>query len=281
MPRRYEDYRNEEAGRASGDFDTVNPRVLSTLQDRPEEAAALAGTLEARRNARKAIQEEQEKSRSVRVADKVIEVYEETSSPQPPRLDAHFGGAGAVREVSMREEAARRVDREDAARLEEFDTQTRAIIDKATVQHEHAEQKDGTVQSDANSQSLQVQRFKAEIHQVAERAWRARDQAHRIFRNDRERLLEEARKSGAENPAREVATAQRNVIEAIRKQEHSEFHEVFQRHGWDRSQQNVMFYPDGHLNTAAFENAVDGIQAEQSTQQSYEATLDMDDDQTS
>lgn len=280
MPRRYEDYRNQETGRAREDFDTANPHVLSTLQDRPEEAAALAHTLEGRRGARKEIEVEQEKSRSLRIADRVVEVYDEANSPQPSRLDARFGGADAVREVSMREEAARRVDQEDAARLEEFDAQTREIVDRARIMREDATQADAAAPSEDTSQPFQVQRFKAEIHKVAERAWCARDQAHRMFRDDRERLLNEARRNGAENPSQEVAIAQRKILETIRKQEHSEFHEVFQRHGWDRSSQNVMFYPDGQLNVTAFENAIDGRQEEPAASPTHEHGFEMDDDHT-
>jgi len=168
-----------------------------------------------------------------RVEKETLKIYDERSAPHPhPKWEI----ADLYSEGSIHEEAIRRV-KEQIAHEQAQKEQSRNVTNNVPQDERPSEKERIAAMPDEEKQK----HFKAEIHKAVETAKTAREQARKIFYNDRERLIEEARNNGSQEPEKDVSIAQRKINRDIDQQEHRDIHAVFEKHGWDYDKQSVSF----------------------------------------
>jgi|GEM_PF-5741610 len=258
MSRDFETMHRQNKGALKRAFEEETPRILERFQGNALALKIAGALLEERASARGVLEGELERSRTQRVAETVVKLWEERGREMYGVPRPSWAEARAIDEKSYREEAAGRVELEIEGQLAEFDRETQARLASLATQNDQvseqadtsaqrltAEQTDATtarpVRSPEEPGREMPPHLKAEVHAAMNEANQARDQLRRIFEKNRLTLIEEARVMGAPDPQSDVMEAHQESLRAVDKREHRKVHEAFERHGWSYQQQDTVF----------------------------------------
>jgi len=248
MARSYEEFREQNKNKLKEEFRNKH-------NDVPDENASV----QKQKNLKPGNHLEQ------RIKEKMLEITEERGAPQPT---PEFVAGQNLSLDSIHREAIRRVQLETVEQKKEWkknmventenknqteapqtdqkaeqaqDNQIQESID-AQNQDNNIERPESVVETESEQEDAKPDKaFKAQIHQIVDEAQKHRSEASRTFIKNRKELLAEAEQRGAEHPAREVSTAQREVHKIINANEHKQLHALFQENGWDYDKQGVQF----------------------------------------
>lgn len=280
MARSYEEFHEQNKGKLEEDFNTQNKEApdVETAEQKQER-------LERENHIQKRIQDKMNKITEERGAPQPTPSY-----VNAPNLSLDSIHREAIRRVQLetleekKEWSKNMVDNTDNGNTPErqpiirnVETPTQEIGAKQTTEEiEKNNQEPEQVQNDQVQDTAEDQKvsaelpvenedkeagqdaekpekaFKAKMHEIVDQSQKRRSEASRTFIQNRKELLAEAEELGAENPAREVATAQRGVHKAINANEHKQLHTLFQENGWDYEKQGVQFVEsetNTHTNT--------------------------------
>lgn len=263
MSRDFETMHRQNKDALKRAFEEATPRILERLQGNAPALNAAGALLEERANARGVLERELDQGRTQRIAETVVELWEERGREMygAPRPD--WAEARAVDEKSYREEAARRVEVEIEGQLAGFDRETQARLTSLVTQAHLITEQANSVQgitvgvSDVAARAGRAPEksirempahLKAEVHAAMNEANQARDQLRRLFEKNRLNLIEEARVMGAPDPHSDVMEVHLKSLQAIDKREHRNVHEAFERHGWSYQHQDTVFLQAAQLN---------------------------------
>jgi len=231
MPRKFEDFYRAEKGTLTLEFQKQNPEYFSALQARPDDLRRVIRILDHTDATIKAHKAEQAEIHQMRVGEEAVRVFEERA--EHLGLVADEVKAELISSPSLLEEARKRVIQVEKLEIEDIrkNGETAAKVISEMAPHE-----EGHIMSEE-----QMKHFKAELHEAVDTAQRARVQASKLFYNERENLIEEAKSAGSQDPAKDVGMSQAEIKRNIDKQEHKDIHAVFEKHGWERSKKVVEF----------------------------------------
>jgi ElaB/YqjD/DUF883 family membrane-anchored ribosome-binding protein len=250
MARSYEEFHEQNKGKLKEEFNTKSTSA-------PDAAVA----------DKKQTRLERENHIQKRIQEKMQQITEERSAPQPT---PDFAARPDLNLDSIHREAINRVQSETVEEKKEW---TKEMAENTVEpQTQDAQDQDNdieqskAIEEEANQESEKPEKaFKAKIHQIVDESQKRRSEASRTFIKNRKELLVQAEELGADNPAREVATAQREVHKTINENEHKQLHALFQEHGWDYEKQGIQFV-ESEAN--AYSNTQENSQ-EQVNQQTY------------
>jgi hypothetical protein len=232
MARRFEEFYKAEKGTLTAEFQKQNPDYFSALQSRPEDLRRVVKILEHTEETVKAHELEQKEIHQMRVGEEAVRIFEERA--EHLGLVADEVKADIISSPSLLEEARKRITELEKSEIQDIrkNGETAAkVISEMAISHQK-----GHMMSEE-----EMKHFKAELHEAVDTAQKARTQASKIFYNERENLIEQAKAAGSQEPEKDVGSAQAEIKRNIDKQEHKDIHAVFEKYGWERGKKAVEF----------------------------------------
>ena len=239
MARKYEEFEEAEKGELKAEFTNQNPDYWEALQGRPEDIARAREILAHTKETVKELEADYRETKEQRLARQELKVFEERAKQTfvlgTPIDEDRLSRSSVAREARKREVLALKgrvnaVERNGEQAIRE-------IVHKNCNPNSQAKERS----VETMSAQERVTHFKGKIHEAIENANKARAQARRLYAQNREELIDKARTDWSDNPERDVALAQREILQAVDKQLHVDIHGVFEEAGWDRDHQDVEF----------------------------------------
>lgn len=235
MSRDFDTLYQEKKNALVSAFREANPEYWAKLQSSPKEIERVRDILKFTDEAIERLENEQTESFKMRVGEEAIKVFEErTNQKLTPKTP---GGVINLSSESLIEEAKRRIamqNQQDAEALRQ-DGNT-AIEITANISQQKKEKLEMSTE--------EKNHFKADLHKAVDTAQKARVQSRKLFYQERDNLIEEAKAAGSQEPEKDVAQAQARIMNDIDRQEHKAVHEVFENYGWERGKRAVEFSED-------------------------------------
>lgn len=238
MSRTYEEFFAEEQGKLKEEFDKSNPEYWRKLQSNPRGIERVQQIRKQTEDTIDELKQEHRETRQMRIGAEAVKIFEErTARGNGPKSPA---GAEPLSSETILTEASQRIADQEAQEVEaiaqngeEAIRRSAGISEKQTPDnHKEGPRMSGTEQT----------HFKAELHKAVDAAQQARTQSRKLFYQERENLIEEARRNGSQEPQKDVSIAQRQILTDIDRQEHKDIHAVFEKYGWERSKRSVAFH---------------------------------------
>lgn len=246
MPRSFEKMADALRGSARAAFERANPRFWGELRGQLDAVLRARSVLDEGERMKAALVEGYEATRHEKIAAEVLLIAEERSRERPELRPEHAAHNG---EASLTEEAKRRVGLRFRADMKGVQEVTSQMIEelKSAVSEGRSVDMDTKIEEGPAEETMEREKhFKARVHEALEKFQTARSQATRTFYNERERLIEEARERGSENPELDVSRAQREVRRRLEASIHRDIHDIYQEFGWDPKKQHVAFVSEAN-----------------------------------
>lgn len=241
MARNYDEFHEDNKGTLVDEFQTANPEYWAKLQSNPEGVRHVREILQFTEETVTQWKDEQSETFRMRVAEEAVKVFEERTNqkltPQSP------GGVINLSSESLLEEARKRVISSDRREQEAIEQQGLVAVNIAA---NISEKKMEELKMSEEEQT----HFKADLHKAVDTAQKARTQSRRLFFQERENLIDEAKAAGSQQPEKDVGQAQAKIMADIDRQEHKDIHTVFETYGWERSKRAVEFHEDDSVQQA-------------------------------
>lgn len=239
-PRSFTQFRNEEAGALKKEFEKSNPEYWAQIQGRSQDIERAKEVIKHTNDAQRILIENFREERTERIAQMAVEVWKERA--QHHDYVAPHVAAYLMAENSVLQEAAKRVDedhRQDLAALKKNEAEAIGrIAEGKHPQDQSFSKKEIEAMTDQEKQT----HFKAEVHKLIDASNEARFQVSKMMNNERERLLEEAKENGSENPQDDLKALQSSMYKAVKDKLHGDFHALCLKYGYSADQQHVAFY---------------------------------------
>lgn len=233
MRRPFEQFSDEDKGKLVKAFERENPRCWQVLQSRPDDIDRAMEVLAHTQQTIEELQLEHAETRQDKIGREAIKVFQERSG------NAHeLSGpvvSAVLSEGAILEEARNRIAIREEAELEAIRVNgNRAVEIIADISEDREELNMSEIEKEGH--------FKADLHKAVDDAQKSRNQARRLFVQERDQLLEEASAIGSEAPEKDVSKAYGQTMRDIDRQEHKDIHAVFEDYGWERGKKTVEFH---------------------------------------
>ncbi len=240
MSRPYQQYFDEMHGQLKAAFDRSNPEYWAAYQGRPKDIDRLKEIADHTNQEICALEDNFEEERQNRIGRKAVEVWMERSRQHEylaPQARAHV-----LSETSILEEARKRVEQDRAAEIEIIlENEEDAIWRVASGEHLQGQSFSKKEIEKMTAQEKTVH-FKAELHKLVDDSNTARFQVNKIINNERERLIEEAKENGSQDPLADVKSLTGSMYKGVQDKLHGDIHALCLKYGYSADRQQIEFY---------------------------------------
>ena len=237
MARPYEEYFDEDKGKVKAAFLNINPEYWATVQGDSTALDNLKDILEDVEKLRSDIKAFHQENRPTRIeeAQKSIRADMEASTQnvcaetRDHLLSHDFILSEALKKVRLQEEA-------ELSKIDQFiDENARDIAEQALSQPPSPQEISQMSDQEKHSH------LKAEIHDAIDNSVKARMQVGMTMNRERERMIEEAKQNGSQDPQSDVKTLQKAMYDSVDEKLHKDIHAVFVKYGYDADHKQVSF----------------------------------------
>ncbi len=243
MPQPFLQIHADKKGELKKEFDRSNPEYWAKLQGRPRDHDRVNEIIDHTNDARRILDENFKEERQDRVAKQAVEVWNERARQYEyltPRVRAHL-----IAENSILAEARKRVVEQHDKELAILQENENEAIKRIANGDHHQSQSNIEKEIENMTDQEKQTHFKAEIHKLIDDSNKARFQVSKIINNERERMLDEAKENGSEDPIGDVKSVTSSMYKGVQEKLHGDIHAVFLKHGYDPDRQQVEFYANG------------------------------------
>ena len=232
MARKFEEFHDDNKGNLVEAFKDANPDYWAKLQRSPQDIERVREILKFTDQTTEQWKEEQNETRKLRIAEEAIKIFEERTGQKPTPKSP--GGVINLASESIFEEARKRIEKREQGEIETIQQDgLKAVNIAANISEQKKEKLEMSEEEKTH--------FKADLHKAVDDAQKARTQSRRLFFQERENLIEEAKLAGSQEPEKDVGIAQAKIMGNIDRQEHKDIHTVFETYGWERGKSAVEF----------------------------------------
>jgi Zn finger protein HypA/HybF involved in hydrogenase expression len=239
MRRPYAQYREDEKGRLQEAFQASNPPYFDKLQGRTADHDRIKAIIEHTKEEQAILEENFKDERQARIQAVAVEVGQERLDKLeylPPHVRTQM-----LAKNSILQEARKRVDEAHDRDLQALKAEgTRAIEQIADGQHLRGQSFSKEEIEKMTTQERDTH-FKAEAHKVFDDCREARFQVSKTMNTERDRMIEEAKENGSDNPMEDVKSFQARMYKDVDEKLHKDFHALCLKYGYDPEHQQVQF----------------------------------------